>query len=602
MPLNIASWLFISHAHWGGVAAGPAIFLLMAAMSVHKDHEQTRMVLAVLGVGALLYGPGAIIWWPLVVDALEATHRWPPGQIAAYGQPMFGWLLWGAAGVGLWWLIFRYMAKKREAFRQRLLAKTDARRTGKTDIRTVAELLPKPTGDYDPVRHFRKGQIFLGLDEAKKAVLIPYELFRRCHIQLMGTTGAGKGVAAGLMMVQALREGEAVVIFDPKNDEWAPHLMRQEAERLGKPFVLVDLKDPRPQINLLATATPAEVQELVIAGLGLADKGDGADHYRGRDRKAARALTRRILEGNDSATLADMAEAAAADEEFVNQAEGLVNKLEEVATVAALSAVAGVNLAELLEEGGCLYVVGSMRNAEVLACQRMMLVRVMQLVERRDRLATKPRQVLIFLDEVKALISKPALEMLGAIRDKGAHLVLAHQALADLRDAPADLDKEAVVGAVVENCAIRIVYKIQETEARTWVAEMTGKILVDDELRAVESSGALVEQMTGHKTLRQDERPQVDENMIQALPDRVGIIFTPGAVRFGHMCPIKTEKRPLEPSLGRPRPSLVAHVPRGKGSAAKPPKTKETTPAQPAAEPDLVPWAPYDEELPNVDL
>jgi hypothetical protein len=81
----------------------------------------------------------------------------------------------------------------------------------------------------------------------------------------------------------------------------------------------------------------------------------------------------------------------------------------------------------------------------------MLLVRLYQLAERRDRVTDVPRPIAIYLSELKYHLSRPALEGLGAARDKGVHIIMDHQSIADLKDCPADLKGDAVVGAVVEN-------------------------------------------------------------------------------------------------------------------------------------------------------
>jgi len=354
------------------------------------------------------------------------------------------------------------------------------------------------------------------------------------------------------------------VVMDPKFDEWMPFAMAQEANAAGVPFVLMDLRKDWPQINLLAGASAADVEELLVAGLGLSDKGGEGDFYRVSDRRAAASLAQAILAANSRATLADLAEAAQADDGLVKNAAGLVGRLAEIAATPALSAYAGPDLAATLAAGGVVYILGSMRHGRILAAQRMILVRLMQIIEQRPRDDDAPpaRRVCIFLDELKAHISRPALEMLGAIRDKGAHLIVAHQAVADLRDVPADLDKEAVVGAIVENCAIRVVYRIQDPATRTWIASMSGKILVDDETRQVETSAALVERQSGNRSLRQTDRFKIDENQLAALPDGVAVVFVGTTTQFAHICAIPTKKTGLRIVRGKPRPEPIA-VPAG---------------------------------------
>jgi hypothetical protein len=535
----------------------------------------------VAGLGAilgLLAGPGGLIFVPLVsrfaVDNIDLMRKSPSLDLnveyyrffATAGVPTIthwwhwvGWLGGAVGGVGLWLALNRWMIAAAEKTKDKMRLKTSTVREGKTDIRTVGETLPAPTAAYDPLNYFKPGMIFVGLDQSIKPIYIIYDAFRKSHIQIVGTTGAGKGVSAGLLLVQAIQAGEAVVVMDPKCDEWAPHLMRQEAEKAGKPFVLIDLRAETPQLNIIAGASPADVEELLVAGLGLSDKGDAADHYRMHDRAAARQLSQ-ILRVNPNATLADLAEAGQTDEQLAKSASGLVGRLAEIAVGGAVSAARGVDLGEVIKAGGVVYVIGSMRHGRILPLQRMLLVRLMQIIEKRDRLTCPPRQVCIFLDELKAHISKPAMEMLGAIRDKGAHLVLAHQSLPDLREVPADLDRDAVVGAVVENCAIRLAYRIQDPTTREWLAKMSGKILVDDETRIVETTAAFVEVQTGNRSLRQTEAYKISENAFAALPDRVAVVFFGTTTQYSHICPIITVKKPLQITMGEARPAQIVRA------------------------------------------
>nr|AKN40739.1 hypothetical protein [Vibrio tasmaniensis] len=148
---------------------------------------------------------------------------------------------------------------------------------------------------------------------------------------------------------------------------------------------------------------------------------------------------------------------------------------------------------------------------------------------------------------MKYHISKAAMEGLGAARDKGIHMLLAHQSVADLRDCPADLNSDAVVGAVVENTKIKLVYKLQDPETAEWVAKMSGTILVDDESRTVELNAALTETVEGRRNIRLAERYFVDTNMLLNLPPFVSYIFTATEVpKPSLISPIKVKKSTLE--------------------------------------------------------
>ncbi|MBB1313377.1 TraM recognition domain-containing protein, partial [Aliivibrio sp. SR45-2] len=155
--------------------------------------------------------------------------------------------------------------------------------------------------------------------------------------------------------------------------------------------------------------------------------------------------------------------------------------------------------------------------------------------------------IAIFLAELKYHLSKAAIEGLGAARDKGIHIIMDHQSVADLKDCPADLNGDAVVGAVVENTKFKLVYKLQDPETAEWVSKMSGTILVDDETRQIESSRVLTENVSTDRSVRLAERYFVDTNMLQSLPNGVSYIFTPSEPpRPSLISPIKVKKETLK--------------------------------------------------------
>ncbi len=422
--------------------------------------------------------------------------------------------------------------------------KTKLMRDERTDVRTIKEFLPKSI-DYDPLDYIdlKKG-VFVGLDVNSKPQYIPLETLQKQHLDAIGTTGAGKGVAVGLVLYQLIGADEGVFVQDPKNDEWAPHLMKAACDHYGKPFYLIDLNKHDPQLDLLAGATPEQVEELLVAGFSLAEKGDLADFYRIDDRKAARKAPQLATE-EELKTLASLFNTPYV-QGLQETVKAFYGKLEEMSLVGSINAEGGLNLKDVFDSGGCCYIIGSIRNAKVLIAQKMILLRIYQLAESRDRVNGKPRPIAIFLDELKYHISRAVLEGLGAIRDKGVHILMAHQSVADLRDCPADLNGDAVVGSVVENSKNKIVYKIQDPETAKWVADMSGTILVDDETRRVETSKSLTENVDGTRSIKLAERNFVDSNMLMNLPEKVSFIFTASEIAKSSVIqPVKVKKKAL---------------------------------------------------------
>lgn len=448
-----------------------------------------------------------------------------------------------AVSLATFFLLRRHLSPAINVLKDKLTKRTELERNKRTDVRTINDVLPKQLSNYDAAQYIdlSKG-VFVGLNDKGKPSYIPLEYWQKSHAQLIGTTGAGKGVAAQILLTQSVAAGEVVFVVDPKNDEWAPHVLRAECERHGKPFYLIDLNSDQYQMDFLASMSAHELEELLIAGFSLAEKGEAADFYRIEDRRAARTIAN-SLEAGDTLRSLFAGELA---QSIANKAAGFFGKLEELALMNSINARGGLDLADVVESGGCVYVIGSMRNSRVIMMQRMLTVRIIQLAERRDRVKTKPLPIAVFLDEFKYHISKPALEGLGAARDKGVHIIMAHQSLADLHDCPADINGNAVQGAVVENANIKIAYQVKDPETAQWMARMSGTILVDDETRKASRTSGLSEVMEGERTIRQAERYFVDENMLLNLPKSCAFVYSGELPFSSYIKPLHAEKHPLE--------------------------------------------------------
>lgn len=460
--------------------------------------------------------------------------------------------LWvGGAVMAVFWL--RFITPRINAVLVRSKKTTVLERNRKSDVREIAKFLPQAATDFDPMKfiNHKKG-IFLGLDENRKPVYInsPHGTSVP-HIQVVGTTGAGKGVSLCVMAAQFMERGESVFYCDPKNDEWAPHVLHHAAQRAGKPFHLVNLNRPNgAQFNPFSGATAEEIFELFQAGFGLTEKGDASDFYGIADRREAQATAKLMASQN-----LNIAQAYAARREVLHDprtgAEKFAGRLRELAETPSINAISGgVDLARVIGQGGCVYFVGSMRNDIIKTVQRFLLVRLIQLAERRDRIAGGLRPVCIVLDEVKYHLSRPALEGLGAARDKGVHLVLAHQSLGDLRDCSKDLNPDAVVDAVVENCRIKICYRVMNPATAEWLAAMSGAIQVDDETRKIEKNIAQAETVMGERAIRQAERYYIDVNMLLNLPPSVSVVYGDGLPKFVSIRPLKVGKTPEAVKIG----------------------------------------------------
>ncbi|HYN53514.1 MAG TPA: type IV secretory system conjugative DNA transfer family protein [Methylotenera sp.] len=443
-------------------------------------------------------------------------------------------------GVVIVWLIIRYGSPYIEVIKHRLTKTSSVERNRKTDIRQIGVHLPNAQNAYAPEKYFNlKRGIFFGLNEHKQPVYIPLDKWRKTHLDIIGTTGSGKGVAAGVMLTQALSSGECVIVVDPKNDEFLPHVMLKAAQEAGVPYVYIDLLAEATQWNPLQHKNANEIEELLSAGFSLGEKGTDADFYRLDDRRAARIFAN--LAYSNQTTLINTLQLLIEQQPDIAEAgKKFISDLEEIGLVSAVNTTQGVDLAKLMQQGAVIYVRGSMRNPRILKLQRIFVLSMIQHIEVRER--ESARHVCLFMDEFKYLISRPSLEALGAIRDKRAHVIIAHQSLGDLRDCPADLDADSVVASVNENCAIKLAYMVKDPNTADWLARMSGLILVDDEIRQVKTNAGLTETRNGERTLRQADRNLIDTNMLQALPERCAVLFGAGLAKFFFTSPILVNK------------------------------------------------------------
>ena len=525
----------------GGAAIG--VCLLLAAFSEKKS------IWIRLSVASFILLAGATAFWNFVVAASFRVQLWG----------------WKHAGVAAFLAVAAAIATNslirlvRPALNRAADAatlKTGLERNRKTDVRNIHQSLPTVAAAFDPVRFWRSGKTFLGLGAGGKPVEAPE---RFPHALVLGTTGAGKGVILSQVAAQAMARDEAVFFLDPKNDEWAPSVLAGVAEKAEKKFHFVDLRPAAgPQLNPLAGADEHQLYELFCAGFSLGEKGTDADFYRLKDRQAAKRAAQICAAENLTA-----AQLLSRMDGQLDDAAAFAGYLQEMAELPAVNAGAdGLDLRQIVQEGGAVYFVGSMRNATVIRMQRMTLVRLIQLAEARDRTQDQ-RQVLVVLDELKYHVSRPAVEALGAARDKGVHLVLAAQSLGDLRDTPADLNTDAVVQAVTENTPVKIVYRLEDPRTAQVLAEKSGRIQADDEVRKIRRGAGMVEIVDDERQIRQTETFLVDQNQLLNLRQRQAVVFGLGLPQFISTSHITCEKQNLKPRVVagfQPQPAVEINI------------------------------------------
>ena len=332
------------------------------------------------------------------------------------------------------------------------------------------EKLFKKMKAYNPQNWIdcRKG-IFVGLEEGKHPVYVPTQQFHETHVQVVGASGSGKGISLGLLANQFTLAGEGVIIFDPKGDKRLPLVAALATKKAGKQFRFIDLRpDAPPQFNLLSGASAHEIEELLIAGLGLQPTSGDGDYYRGLDQDAAASVAHQVA-GSDVATIATALELARKDAEVL-KAENFVRRLKQVSELAAIQTSHDFDLEGIVARGDVLYILGATDNHRVKTVQMMLLIRLLQIIKRQP----SGQKIALFLDEFKHLLCPVSLDALGTVRELGCHAILAHQSMGDLGGCPG-LKREDVEPRVVDNTTLKLVYRLNDAKASADFAARSGK-------------------------------------------------------------------------------------------------------------------------------
>ncbi|HDX2819680.1 TPA: Mobilization protein A, partial [Escherichia coli] len=191
---------------------------------------------------------------------------------------------------------------------------------------------------------------------------------------------------------------------------WAPHVFRAHCPN----FTLLDLRPGKPaQLNLFRDLDQYALKNLLVAGFNLSETGDVADHYRISEQKAAKLIAEQFPQGANIQQV--LAAAYALPEALKKDVKGLITRLENVADLSVLQTDSGIDVAGIINGGGCLYVIGSMDDEAVIRVQKMLFARCAQIIIARDEFREWPH-VSVMLDEIKYLLSKYVLNALGTLR------------------------------------------------------------------------------------------------------------------------------------------------------------------------------------------
>jgi len=423
--------------------------------------------------------------------------------------------------------------------------KSDLRSGGLLDVKNLKF---NDVDIYDPFEYFEdaknKNSLFLGKDDNDEPIFYDKDIWNETNVQIIGKMGSGKGVLATTVFLQCyLNFNDLNIWFDPKNDEWAYSVFKNSIK--NSDFFYIDLnRDAPPQFNIFDGITPTELNELFVAGFGLGRSGNNADFYRLGDRKACRELANKF-EGVEQININSIMEMwLQLPNNLKEQATNFFGQLEELSELKCIQSNSGLKLKDIITQnrGGMLYITGALRDENVVMLQKMLLLRITQIIEKRDR-KNELKHINIMLDEVRYSLSRNTLEMMGTIRDKKANIIYSHQSLGDLVGTSQDLDPLATKNVMLDNVGLRWIYKLDLLDSAKWASDLTSETLKDVERRTLSLNDANIEMASKETTIFKQKANYIETSVIQNLPKRCGVLIgLEGLPKLAYSSPVLVKK------------------------------------------------------------
>ena len=332
------------------------------------------------------------------------------------------------------------------------------------------------------IRRTPPGQVFLGLDDHRRQVTVSWQEMTE-HVHVLGRTGTGKTTFAVIpICVQAIRAGLPVVVIDFKGDRQAIQILVREAKKAGKRFYFFSLEQGKSNTyNPLASGTALSKVERIMTSLELIFEGE-ARFYTYCQQAVFIPLMRYFDRQSIKCTLRDI-ESVLGDSDLIEDITGEKISVGQIkGLTAALALYADLNiindpepdidLAQVMHAGDVVYFNLKSAEAPELASGIGKMV-AMDLQAQAARRTQQDRITLIAIDEFQNMACNAFKNVVSKVRDANYGLVLANQALGDLRAISEDF-----MNTIFNNTGTKIIFRIEDPNDIDIFARKTGWVVV----------------------------------------------------------------------------------------------------------------------------
>lgn len=497
----------------------------------HDFSDRIFLFLRIVFIGSL----GLLLFFPVLfyltfgmltpsTRQAEASHvvlAWYLEMAGDYwGLPLAAWII-GLTTNFCW---HRYAAPYFSQMRRKLrVTQVEDKRS---DIRTAQD--DYQTKQFEPEKYFKEGYYFIAIDEEDKPIYIDVETFESTHSASIAPTGFGKGVEHGVLLTQSIRRGNATWWIDPKGDKRAPYVLQQEAAKAGRPFIYLDLNpEGKGNWHPFKGGALRDRRSRMLAAFRLTPTGTNADVYKTKERSIVD-----VLLSTTDGSIPAMYEAAKTlikADDLSELREGL-GEWSHISTFTPNRKRKGHSIEQCLLNNAVVYVKGSLTDNVVMAATRAY---VSELIQEANRLyGQRSSHITAFIDETRFLISKEIVDALATTRELRMNMLLATQAISDLRNLEdKTIDGEALQNSVEVNCQIKMIYKAGNEDTAKWGETLSGtKVIRVAGMERAEVNRWGAEEWGNVRNFDKEEVPLYHRNVFLALPKMVFVLYQPNAL------------------------------------------------------------------------
>lgn len=375
---------------------------------------------------------------------------------------------------------------------------------------------------FVPSKYYSDKGLTVGLGEDNKPVRIPWDVWKENMMQIIGPTGFGKGVILGGIAEQCIADGQTFFSINPKKDRFLPYIMFNAAQKHGRKFYYVSLREgEKGSWGPFLGGDKEDAFTRLSMAFKLELTGEPkTDFYKRQELRLLRRVfknTQRI-DGLFNEIVGQGAETAEAELEIWKDYKSLCP-----------SAKKGFSIAKAIEENAVVYVQGSLDNRVIKTATKIFIAELIQESRRLWEAGLKQNHLTIAIDETSFVVSKVVKEALATIRSYEVSIINAYQSPDDLLNIEDDdIDGKSLQHSMNINSQIKAIYGGADYELAEWAALMSGtttKQVTKMERTDVKAGGG--ETWENTRTVGTLEENLIHPNILLSLPKKVCIFKQP---------------------------------------------------------------------------